>query len=219
MNTKRIAFWIGFIIILGLILWGLVVAMNKAPSTGSGAGTPAAVGADDHIRGPAKAPVTLIEYSDFQCPACEAYYPLVEKLFTQSSTTLRMVYRHFPLPQHANALLASRASEAASLQGKFWDMYHLLFDNQSSWADLSDTEARKIFSQYATKIGLDMAAYNSSLDSDAVKARIQENVDEGIKIGIDATPTFFVNGKAISNPQSYEQFQALIDAAAAGGAH
>ena len=213
MNTKRIIFWLAFIIILALIVWGMIIAMNK-PQTKPGLSTPAPISATDHIRGPADAKVTLIEYSDFQCPACGMYYPVAEKLFAQSSTTLRMVYRHFPLPQHQNARLAAAVSEAASNQSKFWDMYSLIFANQPVWSELSDVKARETFQGYATKIGLDIATYTKDLDSDVVKAKIDADQADGEKIGINSTPTFFVNGKAIVNPQGYDAFKKIIDEAA-----
>jgi protein-disulfide isomerase len=208
---KRIIFWLCFIVVLGLIVWGLVVAMNKPVTPSKTLSTPADVTSIDNIIGPENARVTLIEYSDFQCPACAMYFPVVEKLFAESSTTMRLVYRHFPLPQHANAMIASQASEAAALQGKFWPMYRLIFDNQTEWEN--STKAREIFTQYAERIGLNMTSFKKDIDSDIVKNKIQASRDEGIKIGINGTPTFFVNGKAISNPQGYEQFKTIIEEA------
>ncbi|MEK7641947.1 MAG: DsbA family protein [Patescibacteria group bacterium] len=216
MNTKRIIFWLGFVVVFGLIIWGLVVAMNKPPVMGLNLGAPAPVTEADHVRGSADAPVTLIEYSDFQCPACAIYYPLVERLLSESTTTVRFVYRHYPLyPQpHKNAFIASQAAEAAGLQGKFWEMYQLLFDNQKSWENLPNTES--VFEGYATRIGLNTEAFKKDLASDSVKKRVQRDRDEGISLGVNSTPTFFVNGKAIVNPQSYEAFKKIIDDAARG---
>ncbi len=216
MNTKRIFFWACFVIILVLIIWGLIVAMNKPLPTSGSRGTPPPVAADDHVRGSATAPVTLIEYSDYQCPACETYYPLVEKLWQESSSTLRLVYRNFPLPQHANAIPSALAAEAAANQGKYWQMYSLIFENHADWQDLSDPTS--VFVGYANRLGLDMAKYNSDVAAKSGMTKIQADQDGGQSIGIDATPTFFINGKAIVNPQSYDQFKTLIDAAAAGSA-
>ena len=214
MNVKRIVFWASFVIILALIVWGLVVAMNKAPSDGVTFGSPAPVTTADHVRGPDTAVVTLIEYSDFQCPACAIYYSVLEKLSQEASTTLRLVYRHFPLYPlpHKNAYLASQASEAAALQGKFWEMYALIFENQKAWENLADPKS--VFEGYAERIGLNGAAFTRDLESGAVKDRVRADHDEAISLGINATPTFFVNGKAIVNPQSYESFKKIIDDAA-----
>ncbi len=213
MNTKRLIFWLGFIIVLGLIVWGLIAAMNK-PATDSSAnyGTPAPIGADDHVRGPANAPVTLVEYSDFQCPACETYEPVLQKLEAEASTTFKIVYRHYPLPQHGNALPAAYASEAASLQGKFWEMHDLLFANHTDWTELPD--ATSVFVGYATELGLDVNRFKTDMASAAVKARVQKDSDEGAAIKINYTPSFFVNGHIITNPQGYDQFLAILQNAA-----
>ena len=214
MNTKRIFFWSGFIIILGLIIWGLIVAMNKpVGTTGKIVGTPAPVSASDHIIGSTTAPVTIIEYSDFQCPACESYYYVLGKLLNESSSTIRLVYRQFPLPQHANAMLAAEASEAASIQGKFWEMYAMLFETPSEWTELPDAHAK--FESFATKIGLDVTKYKLDVDSAAVRASVEAMRSEGEKLGIDHTPTFFLNGKEIGNPQTYEEFKTIIQSAIA----
>lgn len=210
-NTKRVLFWLGFVVVLVLIIWGLIVAMNK-PTTGSTLGTPAPVTAADHIRGSVNAPVTLIEYGDFQCPACGAYYPIVEKVFNESSSTMRMVFRHFPLSQHPNAIPAALAAEAASKQGKFWEMYALLYSNQADWSDLADPT--HIFDGYAATTSLDLAKFHADIADPATKQIITDEQNEGIHLGINATPTFFINGKAITNPQSYAEFKADIDAAA-----
>ena len=216
MNIKRIIFWLIFVVVIGLIIWGLVAAMNKESDTTPRFGEPAPVTIDDHVRGPADAPVTIIEYSDFQCPACAAYYPLVETVINEASTTVRFVYRHFPLYPlpHKNAVIAAQAAEAAGLQGKFWDMSRLLFVNQTMWEVSDAPEA--IFEEYAQRIGLDVALYKKDFSSAATKARVQRDRDEATTLGLNATPTFFVNGKAIVNPKGYDEFKALIDQAARG---
>jgi protein-disulfide isomerase len=216
MNIKRIIFWVIFLIILAAIVWGLSVAMNKEKA-GPTLGSPAPVTAADHVLGPENAPVTIIEYSDFQCPACASFYPLVEKLLDEASTTVRFVYRHFPLypMPHKNAYLASQAAEAAGLQGKFWEMYRMLFTNQAAW-EKSDT-ATTIFEDYAGRIGLDMSTYKKDADSASVKARVQRDREEGDSLGVSGTPTLFVNGKVIINPNSYDSFKAFIQAAALSG--
>lgn len=220
MNTKRLFFWIGFVVVLGLIVWGLIAAMNKSSATGTANGnysTPAPVTSADHVRGPANAPITLIEYADFQCPACEAYEPVLEKLEAATSTSFQIVYRYFPLPQHPNALPSAYAAEAAGLQGKFWEMHDLLFANHADWTELPDPTS--VFVGYATQLGLDVNKFKSDMNSDAVKARIQRDLDEGTNIGVNYTPSFFLNGHIINNPQSYDEFIAILQNAATSTAH
>lgn len=214
MNIKRITFWSIFIIILALIVWGLAVAMKKDADTDGGPklGTPPEATSTDHIIGAPDGRVTIIEYSDFQCPACEYYYPLVSKLLAENASTTRLVYRHFPLPQHANAVAAAMASEAAGRQGKFTEMYDRLFTDHIDWTELSNP--RPIFIGYAENLGLNMEQFAKDLDNPDLKDRVNANRNEAISLGINSTPTFFINGKAIVNPQSYNEFQAIIEAAA-----
>lgn len=209
MNTKRIFFWFGFVVVLSLIVWGLIVAMSKDPMT-SRLSAPATVTSADHIRGPVDAPITIVEYADLQCPACATYQPIVDKLLEEASSSVRIVFRHFPLTQHQNALLAARASESASIQGKFWEMVDMIYENQREWENLSDAKASTLFESYALKLGLDMLAYKANLNNPTIKKVIEDNRDEAIKIGVNSTPTFFVNGKAIVNPSNYEAFKALV---------
>ncbi len=214
MNTKRITFWISFIAVLALIVWGLIAAMNKSSSGGITLAKPAAVSATDHVRGPlnasATATVTLIEYGDFQCPACGTYFPYVERLFNESSTTLRLVFRNFPLTQHVNAIPAALASEAAAVQGKYWEMYKLLYEHQSEWSEVSNPAP--LFEKYAREIGLDATKFQADQKNPALRQKINSDLDEGIHIGINQTPTFFLNGKVIS-PRNYDEFKAAIQAA------
>jgi protein-disulfide isomerase len=215
MNTKRLIFWSGFLIILALIIWGLFVSMNRSAGNLPALGAPAPVTAADHSEGPATARVTLIEYGDFECPACADYAPLVEQLASDEATgTLRIVFRQFPLQQHPNALITAQASEAASDQGKFWDMYKLIYAGQPSWQDQSIADIRVTLAGYASTLGLDKTRFSADLDSTTTAQFIQSELSEGVALGISYTPTFFVNGKLIQNPQSYEAFKALIDAAA-----
>lgn len=215
MNIKRIAFWAIFVIIIGLIVWGLAVAMKKSPTLGK-ASTPPPVTADDHVKGSLDAPVVLIEYSDFQCPACYAYYSFVGKLLQEEGGKIAFVYRHFPLDnilpngtiQHPNAVPTALASEAAGLQGKFWEMYDAIFSGYYDWVDLKDPN--NILVGYAENIGLDVEKFKTDMKSPDLKAKVQNNKNDGIRIGVNSTPTFFVNGTAITNPNNYDQFKAII---------
>ncbi len=212
MNIKRILFWASFIIVILLIIWGLIVAINKDNTVVNKTGAPAPVAATDHIIGSSTAPVTIIEYSDFQCPACQAYYYVVEKLLASSTVPIRFVYRHFPLTQHVNAVPASLASEAASVQGNFWGMYKLLFENYTDWIELKDPNP--VFVDYAKELGLDADQFTKDLASTTLKTRITDSVDEGTSIGVNSTPTFFINGEVITNPQSYDAFKTIVEQAA-----
>jgi protein-disulfide isomerase len=210
---KRIIFWIGFIFILALIVWGLVVAGQKNQD-GFSRELVVPVSESDHVIGNPNAPVTLVEYSDFQCPACGIYFPIVEKLLSEASSTVKLVYRHFPLSQHIHAEISAQASEAAGLQGKFAEMYRKIFSNQSEWENLKTTaESAIVFERYAKEIGLNMAKYSIDINSDAVKKKVADDLAGGIRSGVNSTPTFFINGKAMAPVNNYDEFKANIEKA------
>jgi protein-disulfide isomerase len=187
--------------------------MNKpVNNAGQSLGRPALVTSADHVYGPADAPVTIIEYSDFQCPACEMYHFVIEKLLASSTYPIRFVYRNFPLSQHANAIPSVLASEAADQQGKYWEMHKLIFDNHADWTELSDSNP--VFLGYAAKIGLNIEKYKADIASSTLKSAITKEVADGVALGINSTPTFFINDKVIVNPPSYAEFKTIIDEAA-----
>lgn len=159
-----------------------------------------------------KGKAVLVEFSDFQCPACGAYYPLVKQLKADMGDKLTVVYKHFPLKNiHKNAEIAAMASEAALLQGKFIEMHDFLFEKQGEWSG-SDT-AQDVFTSYAQSLGLDMNRFRSDLESDAVAEKIDADYSEGVSLRVNGTPTFFINGKKIANPRGYDEFKALIEQA------
>jgi protein-disulfide isomerase len=211
MNTKRILNWGIFIVVMGLIVWGLVAASQKAKKESALLPTSDKITSEDWSRGNASSSVSLVEYSDFQCPACAAFYPLVEEVSTKLGGQFHFAYRHFPLTQHRNAIPAAQATEAAGRQGKFWEMYSEVFSQQEKWA--TSTNAKAHFDGYAKKIGLDMEKFNADYDLPEIKVKIEDSIKSGIKAGVNATPSFFLNGKKV-NPQSYEQFKKLIEEAA-----
>lgn len=211
-KTTRIALWSFIVIFVAGTIAGMAMLASKNNTTAQFlGGTVKAADDTDWIKGaPLKdTKVTLIEYSDFQCPACGAYYPIVKQL-GQEFKNLSIIYRNFPLAQHANARPAAQAAEAAGQQGKFWEMHDLLFSNQNTWSG-SDT-AEKIFTAYAQSLGLDMKKYNTDFNSSETKTKIEADYQSGAS-EIDGTPTFFLNDKKIQNPQSYEDFRSIIQQA------
>ncbi len=212
MNTKRILSWGSFIIVIGLIIWGMIAAANKAEKINNNVAPVDKVTSEDWVRGSASSTVTIVEYSDFQCPACGLYFPIVEELYTKYNTHYQFVYRHFPLSQHLNAIPAAQAAEAAGIQGKFWEMYSMIFENQKSWENQSIP--KPVFIDYANKLGLDVDKFATDYELPEIKAKIESHVKSGLKAGVNSTPTFYLNGKKI-NAQSYEQFKTLIDEATA----
>ncbi len=163
--------------------------------------------------GSSPAAVTLIEFGDYQCPACGSYYPVVKQIVNDFKGQLNFVFRNYPLSQHQNAYIAAQAAEAAGLQGKFWEMHDMLYENQGAWAESSTPQ--DIFVQYAQQLGLNTDRFKSDMSSAAVKDKIDADIQYGDQLAVNATPTFFLNGQKIQNPQSYQEFSALIKAAVA----
>lgn len=174
-----------------------------------------AVNDSDWFVGGKDASVVIVEYSDFQCPACGAYFPVMKGLQEAYGDKLKIVYRNYPLTSlHPNAQLAAQAAEAAGIQGQFFVMHDLLFGNQQTWS--AEADPTNTFIGYATSIGLDIEKFKTDLTSDATFSAVKEDIRSGDKSNVDSTPTFFLNGFQIEkNPQGLDPFKALIDAALA----
>ena len=167
---------------------------------------------DGWVKGASSAAVTLVEFADFQCPACRAYHPIVGEVLKSYNGRLKFIFKHFPLTSsHPNAIPAGMAAEAAGVQGKFFEMHDLLYEHQSEWADLPLPDAREKFISYARELKLDEESFKKDLDRKDLEDKIQAQQEEGIKNGVNATPTFFIKGKIIQNPRSVDDFKKLID--------
>jgi len=210
MMKHRVILWgsVGaliFVSVLGMIFLG----GKSDESSNNISGEPRQVTASDWVRGDITAKVTIIEYSDFQCPACGAYYPVIKRLEEKFDSQIAVVYRHFPLTQiHQNAELAATAAEAAGRQGKFWEMHDLLFENQKIWSANSD--AKEIFISYAKQLQLNEEQFVSDLGAKDLREKISSSYKEGVSLGITGTPTFFLNGKKLPAPRTYEEFEKII---------
>ena len=170
---------------------------------------------DDWTQGNAQAKVTVTEYGDFQCPACAKYEPIVQKLIAEYGDRILFGFRDFPLYQiHKYASISARAAEAAGQQGKYWEMHDLLYANQTKWSVVgSETEALNLFKTYAQQIGIDPIRFATDVDTAAVHDKINVDVRSANDADVNSTPTFFVNNKKIPNPQSYDEFKSILDAA------
>jgi len=172
------------------------ITLEPPRQTVSAAGRP--------TRGPAGAPIEMIEFSDFQCPFCLRAFPTVRQVLDTYGTRVRLVYRHFPLPNHPNARPAAEAAECAAVQGKFWEYHDRLFADQSK---LSDGDLKKT----AADIGLDATKFNACVDSHETRSAVEADVAAGTEAGINGTPAFFVNGRLISGSQPFDVFKRVID--------
>jgi protein-disulfide isomerase len=162
-------------------------------------------------KGAKSAQIILVEYSDFQCPACARYSRITKKLIEELGDDFQLNFRHYPLKQHINAELAAKSAEAAGRQGKFWEMHDLLFERQKEWIRNKNKDTEKLFLQYAVSLDLNLEQFKSDLHSQAVTNKVHNDALSGRRSGVKGTPTFFLNGqKIIDNPRNYETFKDLI---------
>jgi protein-disulfide isomerase len=211
-HMKKILPFIIILLVLGVALvsaWalkkrssGTVTPVTNNPNS------PAPVNANDtvvtgvagaeppHILGPNSAPARLEEFGDFECPPCGLFHPVLVQMHKEFGDKLQITFREFPLaPAHQHAIAAASAAEAAGLQGKFWEMHDLLYENQKAWHEAFDV--RPIFEGFAKQIGLDMNRYQNDLNGDQVAQRILNDGKRGHSMGVKGTPTVFLNGREV----------------------
>jgi protein-disulfide isomerase len=167
-----------------------------------------AVGRRDHAEGDESAPLTLVEYGDYQCPYCGRAYPIVKQIQKQQGSRLRFVFRNFPLSEiHPHAQHAAEAAEAAAAQGRFWEMHDALFEHQKA---LNDSHLM----EYAAGIGLDRARFQQELSAHVHGPRVREDFMSGVRSGVNGTPTIFINGIRHDGPWDLETLTEALEAAA-----
>ncbi|MDP3956111.1 MAG: thioredoxin domain-containing protein [bacterium] len=208
------------LIIAGTVVLGVALLVWGSVQTSSGTNTTdpdvakdiLVIREDDWVRGATStSELALYEYSDFQCPACRAYEPILAEIMTEFGSRISLVYRHFPLKSiHFNANQAAMASEAAGLQGKFFEMHGLLFSEQSVWSSLSSEEMKAKVLEFATTLDLDVVKFESDLSSSQIAEVVSADLADGQSLGVNSTPSFFLGGKKLSNPQSLEEFRLVL---------
>lgn len=188
-----------------------VLLLSRSGTSSTKADNALLIRADSNKIASGSGTVTLVEFSDFQCPACGSYFAPVKQLVNEFKDNILFVYRNFPLTNlHKNAQLAAQAAEAAGMQNKYWEMHDMLFTTQADWS--ASDKAQDIFVGYAKSLGLNADEFQKDIDSDTVKNKIQQDVNDGNALGISGTPTFFLNGVKLDNPASFADFEALIKA-------
>lgn len=160
---------------------------------------------DDHVRGNFNAPITLVEYSDFECPYCERIYPTFKQILNQYPDQVRLVYKHYPLSFHPNAQKAAEAAECANEQGKFWEYHDQLFDNQTAGFSLDK------FKIWAESLGLNAVQFSKCLDSGKYASKVAAEEADGQSRGVTGTPGTFVNGQFVSGAVPFQSFKTIID--------
>lgn len=205
-------------VILAVIIGFIVTAVLQAPSTppaadasSAGEGIPAPVSVlqpNTHILDDAgEGAVVVVEFLDFECEACGAFYPVVEQLREEYAGDINFVVRYFPLPGHFNSMNAALAAEAAAQQDEFEAMHSRLFETQAEWGELRESRA-ELFRSYAEDLGLDMDAYDAAVADPATQQRVEEDFNDGQYLNVTGTPTFFLDGEKLE----LEQLSDLTDA-------
>ena len=159
---------------------------------------------DDPSVGPANAPVTIVEFSDFQCPYCKLSVPLIKEILAKYPGKVRVVYRDYPGPNHPHAQQAAEAAQCAGDQGKFWEYHDSLFDHQAPRTGWNFTELAK-------EIGLNQDAFAACLNTGRYREEVAKDLHDGFKLGVTSTPTFFINGRPLVGAKPFAEFQAVID--------
>lgn len=155
------------------------------------------------------AKLTIVEFGDFQCPACKTAHPELKKALAEYPGQVNFVFRHFPLPMHANARLASAAVEAANRQGKVWEMYDKVFESQNDWG--SESNPTEKFKEYAVELGMNPDQLAQDMKDSAIADKINKDVVDGNSSGVNATPTFFFNNEFYRGGISYQDFKNAIE--------
>ncbi|WP_067175199.1 DsbA family protein [Microtetraspora niveoalba] len=220
--TTNLKITLGIAAAMAMIVAAVMVFGRSGDPTAPAAASPGRALPADHLvredshrlSTAADGKVTLVEFLDFECEACAATFPHMERIRAEYDGRITVVVRYFPLPGHRNAPLAAQAAEAAAKQGKFEAMYARLFETQRQWGEASDSK-EAFFLDLAERLGLDAVAFKRDLRAPETIERVKKDQGDGLALGVQRTPTIFFNGAALDVPPSYENLKAAIDAALA----
>lgn len=210
-KTKGIVIIAAALLFLGL--FGYSIYASKAAHDQKTTAAPIKLANTGWVTGNTHSHVTLTEFGDLQCPACRVFEPTMQQVRKDYGGKIKIVFKHFPLTNaHPNAMAAAQASEAAGAQGKFWEFHDLLYANQDVWAPLPDPTDQ--FVSYAKQLKLDVNQFKTDLSNKDFTKKINTQEDEGIKVGVSATPTIYLDGKYLGVPD-YNTLKQAIDTALA----
>jgi protein-disulfide isomerase len=169
------------------------------------------IGQSSYMTGKKEAKVNIVEFGDYQCPACGYANPIIQKLIKEykDNPNVNFVFRNFPLPQHSHAMISAEAAEAAGAQGKFWEMNDMLYEGQKEWS--GNPKALEVFIGYAQKLGLDIKAFTDAINQNKFQETILKDRSDGQALEVNSTPTFFVGGEKVVGIPSFDEFKKLID--------
>jgi protein-disulfide isomerase len=204
-RKKKITTW-SIIILVVVIIGSFIISRSENTVDPASFSDVETFALEPRIKGNEEAELTLVEYSDFQCPFCGQAAMAIDELILNFGDQFSFEYRHFPLRSiHPNAQLAAQASEAAGVQGKFWEMHDILFERQAQWSE--SFNPKKLFSDYAEELELNVDRFRYDLESDEVKEKVNNDADQAEALGLRGTPSFILNGEQVA----LEEFLTYID--------
>lgn len=199
------------LVVLAVVGLGWLLASKSGNSTAS-ASSKQLLGDSPHLLGTSNSnpKVQIVEFGDFQCPACGAMAPILKQITDKykNNPDFSFAFRNFPLPQHANAIPAAVIAEAAGRQNKYWEMFDMLYSNQNQWAEQPNAAA--IFSSYAQKLGLDQNRFKQDAQTKEIADKINSDLTDGQSLGINATPTIYVNGVKLNTLPTFKDLDQQI---------
>lgn len=207
-TEAKVVLTIAFLTILALVA-GVVISSRQSQNSNPIANESELLNNVTHAIGNSSAPMRIIEFADFQCPACASAHPILQSFMEKNGEKIYFVFRHYPLPTHKNALAAAKAAEAAGLQNKFWEMHNLLFENQPEWSDVQNPT--DIFTRYAEKLDLDINQFKNDLKNESLENIITTDKSLALRSAVNSTPTFFINGKKYQGVQSETELQNILN--------
>ncbi|MGD9734249.1 MAG: DsbA family protein [Solirubrobacterales bacterium] len=211
-NAKLTLILVSVLVLGGLVAIVLGSSSGEEPQTASSDGGAEVIRDDSHRLSTApEGQPTLVEFLDFECEGCGALYPIMEELRSEYDGEVIFAIRYFPNEGHFNAMNSALAVEAAARQGKLEPMYEMMFETQAEWGEAQESKAA-VFTGFARELGLDMAQYRRDVKDPKAATRIERDRDEGLALGVEGTPSLFLDGEPLT-PESHEQMKAEIDAA------
>jgi protein-disulfide isomerase len=200
-----------FLVIVGAVIFGITQPAPTAPS--APVDNSLLVREGSHMTASKTAKVQIVEFGDYQCPACAAAFPITQKFLAdyKNNPDVNFIFRNFPLAMHQNAQISAEAAEAAAAQGKFWEMHDMLYEKQGEWGEAPNPI--DFFVTYAQNIGLDVAKFKTDIQNNQYSQIISADQKDGEKLGINGTPTFYINGVEFhgGSVPTYEDFKTKID--------
>jgi protein-disulfide isomerase len=211
---KQISIMLVILVVVLGVGWLLMQSSDNTPNNQSSSDPldiNQLISSNTQMTGSINAKVNIVEFGDYECPACGLVEPALERIISEykNNPDFNFAFRHFPLPQHRAAVPAAHAAEAAGKQNKFWEMHQKIYNNQSEWSNKNN--ASEIFEKYAQELGLNVEQFKSDVISSSVEDKTQNDLRAADTLGLNQTPTIFINGQKLNYLPTYDQLKKQVD--------